>query len=212
MVVAPNANALLTVDDLRGTAQEPGPLGITGTAQDDVIQELINRASDEIESYCGRFFTRAVVADLRLPQQSEPSLRPPRTPIDVTQPITISIDGTPLTVWRTEADGEPMTKQVIVGADLPGEATFFYRAGGWLCGCATPAPIRVSYTGGYATIPGYLKEAAQMTVQTFWRHRQNVTDLASMSSGTAGGVTTFRDYAIPIAAKWILDRHTFWVI
>jgi Phage gp6-like head-tail connector protein len=204
--VTPNANALLTVEDMRGTIQEPGPLGITGTAQDDVIQELINRASDEIERYCGRYFT-ALDMDVYLAQTSSTNLRPPRTPIDVTKPIAITVDGQALSVWRTSADGDRRGKQVIVAGEpeFPDEATFFYRASGWLCGCSDPTPIHVVYTGGGP--PGDIREAAQLVVQTFWRHRQNVTDLSTMSSGTAGGVTTFRDWYIPMAAVKVLDRH-----
>src|SRR6185436_6142665 len=100
---------------------------------------------------------------IRFPAQCEPNLRPGATPIKTADPVSLSVDGIALTVWKAEADGDPAFKDVIVGGDVPGVATFFYRAGGWRG--ATPFPILATFTGGLATIPGDLQQACLLVAQ-----------------------------------------------
>lgn len=203
MPVAPNANALLLLDEVRG---DNSPLAITGTDQDAMIQTLINRASDWIEDYCNRLFV-ARPFTMRLPGQAMPHLRPPATPLDLVAPLTVSVNGVAQTIWRTEADGDPAGKQVVVGADVPGTPTFLYRAAGW-CG-TPPTPILLTYTGGhpFAALPGDLKEAAQLVVQTLHRHWRNLEPMQAMPAGATGGLVTFRTDHVPMAAISILNQY-----
>ena len=199
MTVQAQANALLLVADMRE------PLGITGTAQDDLIQELINRASDACETYCQRPLKQQSFSNLRYPGQRGTNLRPHATPIDVLSSIAVTLDGTALTVWRKESDGDPALKDVIVGADVPGEASYLYRACGWLG--ATPWPIKLSFTGGYDVIPGAVREAATLTVQSFHRHAKNLDPYQSYPASVSGGTVTMRTDTIPRTVYDLLDAY-----
>lgn len=210
MAVAANANALFTKDELRGDGvyAQTSPLGgITGTDQDDMIQTLINRASDWVEAYCNRPFVARAYADLRLPAQCSAYLRPTATPIDITAALTVSLDGTAQTVWKSESDGDPALKDVVVVADAPGQPSVLYRHCGWQG--SPPAPILLSYTGGYAfaALPGDLKDAALLVIQTLHRHWQNLAPYESMPAGASGGTLAIRRDHIPMAAIATLDRY-----
>jgi hypothetical protein len=209
--IAPNANALVTVEEARAFFP-----GMTSTAVNDMLQVLVNRASDFCESAlgAGRPLRRRAFSDLRLPGQGGLMLFPPVTPIDVTAPIALSVDGVAQTVWKAEADGDPALKDVIVGAVEPGVPSHFYRACGWR-GC-TPYPVLLSYTGGWAaaedtdglTLPEHVKHAALLVVQTLYRHQEKqLTDVGSLSGGPAGGSVTFTTLAslIPQYARQVLE-------
>lgn len=207
MAIPPNDNALLTVADLRG------PLNITSTdpADVDMIQELINRASDEIETFCGgRQLVAQDYAAQRYPGQREPHLRPRATPIDPASLITVSIDGIALTVWRSEADGDPALKDVIVGGDVPGAATFLYRARGWRgTSLYSPFPILLSYTGGFDPVPGGIKQAAVLTIQAFHRHQKGLDPYQSYPASATGGTVVMRADTIPQTAERLLAPYVF---
>jgi hypothetical protein len=203
MTVPAQANALMTVDELRG---ENSPLNITGNEQDDMVQTITNRASDWIEAYCNRPFVERLFVSLRFPPQRSPELRPRATPINVAAPVVVTLGGATLSVWRSEDDGDPTAADVIVGGDTPGEPSYLYRGAGW--DGAAPAPIALTYTGGYpfASIPGEIKEAAMLIVQAFHRHWKNLDPVQSMPAGATGGVISFRTDHVPMAARVAVDR------
>lgn len=204
-MVAPQPNAMFTVDELRG---DNSPINVTGNDQDDMVQTLINRASDWIEAACCRPFVEQTYMSVRFPPLRSCELRPRATPINITQPIEVTFNGATLSVWRSEADGDPASYDAIVAADMPGDApSFFYRAAGW-CGAA-PVPTALTYTGGYpfASIPGDLKEACLLIIQAFHRHWKNLDPVQSMPGGATGGMVTFRQDQVPIAARMAIDRY-----
>jgi len=191
------ANALLTVADVRES------LGITGTTQDAMIEDLINEASDEIEAWCGRPLKEQDVAAAEFAGQIGCQLRPSTWPIDPDAMVSVILDGTALTVWRKASDGDPATFDVEVRGDVPGgPKTFFYRAAGWLG--STRFPIVASFTAGYAVIPGNLKAAARLVVQTLHRHRKGLEPYQSYPAGATGGTVTVRADTIPKTARELL--------
>src|SRR6185436_10764327 len=120
--------------------------------------------------------------------------------IDVAGAITLSLDAIALTIWKAEADGDPALKDVIVGADVPGEPSFFYRASGWAG--ATPFPILATFSGGLNPIPDDLVQAALLIWQTMQRQQKGATEVQSYGPGPVSQSVTYRaDSLIPMWSK-----------
>ena len=200
--MALNANALVTL------AEAKAFLKIAGATQDAVVEELINRASDYCEWWCNRPLKSRAFASLRLQARRSTRLYPPGRPIDTSQAVTITVDGTAQTIWKAEADGDPTLKDVMVASDMLDpkfRPNHFYREGGWLGGSAYPTVL--TYTGGLATIPGEIKDAAFLVIQQFYRSQEKqLTDIAQLS-GSATGFVGFRESLIPMRAKDILASY-----
>ena len=145
MAVSLHANALLDPADAQVAKFLKLPVN------SDELITLINRASAECEGYCNRPL-KAQDYVSRLPGQRGPALRPLPTPIDIDLPVTLVFGGLPLTVWKRESDGDPAGKDVIVGADVPGAPSFFYRAAGWVG--STPVPGARHVHGRAGAHPG----------------------------------------------------------
>ena len=198
--MALNANALLTLADAKTY------LVIVGAESDAVIEDIINRTSDYCEWWTGRPLKARAFTALRLAAPCGTTLRPPAAPIDVTQAVTLEDNGTALTIWKSEADGDPTLKDVIVGADAPGTPSHFVRPTGWKPTAGNPFPVKLSYTGGFAVIPGDLKEAAYLVFENVWRAQQKkLTDVVAL--GGPAGTVSFRGELIPMKAKQILDSY-----
>lgn len=197
------SNALLTLDEARAFFP-----AMTGTEQDDLLTDLINRASDYCEAWCNRPIKARTYTDLRIAWQYGCHLRPPATPIDVTQPILLMFESQTLSVWKSEADGDPTLKDVVIGADVPGAPSFFYRAIGWQCSTSQPSPIRLTYTGGLAQVPGDIRDATFLVMQTLHRQQsKGQTDVVSMSNAITGTTVFRQDSLIPLKAAMTLDRY-----
>jgi hypothetical protein len=199
MPVALQANALLDPAD----AQVAKFLHLPASS-DDLIT-LINKASDDCEGYCNRPLKAQTFTAIRLAGVRHPRLRPLATPIDVAGAITLSVDAITLTIWKSEADGDPAQKQVIIGADVPGQASFFYRAVGWVG--ATPFPILATFTGGLSPIPDDLQQAALLVCQTMQRQEKGQTEVQAYGPGPVSQSVSYRaDSLIPMWSKQVLDR------
>lgn len=209
------SNALVTL------VQAKAFLKITQDDQDDLITDLINRASDFVEGAqgCGRRIAyREVVTRLR-PQRSQ-DLWLPVVPIDVEEPVLVTVDGVAQTVWRIEDDGDPANFDVIVRARSPGSPWCpdqLWRAAGWLGGSASrPDPILVEYSGGFfidddfGELPGDLKDAVFLVVQNLYRlQAKQLGGIATMSGGPVGSVGWEGAAAslIPMAARRTIDSY-----
>src|SRR3990167_8158946 len=283
MPISASVNTLVTLDEARAFMVKES------ARDDDLLQDLVNRASDYCEWWCNRPLRAQAFTNLRLPARCSYMLRPLSTPIyaerldvgsdrsldagaatnegggtvgipvtphgfpvgtivrlaatvnysaarytvlaastantvvitatyvaetftaamtmfetpDLPTTITITVDGTAQTIWAKEADGEQKDFDVVVAADVhdPRALTHFYPA----CGLSvyspgSPAPILLSYTCGFVTIPGELKDACFLVLQNLYRHQvKQLADVAALTGGPAGGVT-FRESLIPLKA------------
>lgn len=206
MPVELQANALLSLEEGRAY------LGV-GASEDEVVKALINRMSDYAEGPNGanRPLVERAFTALRLEAQRTPRLRTRAVPIKTAATLTVSLDGTALTVWKEEADGDPNDFDVVVGGDGAGVPTFLERACGWH-GCS-PFPILLAYTGGWpqASLPGDLKEAAELMLLDAWRRRSGAgssgSDIQSFTAGPVSPGVTFREDRIPMKAREILNAH-----
>ena len=193
------ANAFVSLEQAKAF------LLIKGTDRDDLLTDAINRISDYCENYCQRGFKRRTLTNLRVKAQWTPKLYLPIEPIDVTEPIDVSLDGSILSVWRSEDDGEPGDYDVMVGSDA-GEPNFLIRAEGWMG--STPLPIRLSLTAGWDPIRGDVLDAYYTILDFAWREQLTKTqDIQQLSGAAPAGSFTLRESLIPLRAKYTLDMY-----
>lgn len=139
------SNALTRIDDVREY------LGVEGSSQDKLLEGLINAASNQIESYCGRSFGREVITAESVAGYGGVRLWVSKFPIDAAEPITITLDG-------FEFDSDDFAVETHRGS--------FYNPSGWpstapVVLAANPyrvhgderAAYLVSYTAGYVLPP-----------------------------------------------------------
>lgn len=204
-----DANALITL------AEAKTFLNILGTGQNSVIESIINTASDLWERETSRELKERTYSNLRLRGQLSPNLYPrsrggraPGTPINTAQTVTVTFEGEAQTVWRTEVDGDPALKDVIVD---PAGQEFFYRAGGWVPTASNPFPVLLTYTGGFATVPDDLKRAVLYTVHKLFQDEQKkVMDVTTVS--LPSGSITLLDRTLPNFALRVLDKYRWTVM
>jgi hypothetical protein len=203
--VSLDANALVDL------ATAKGFLNVPGSSEDPRIERAINAASDLCERWTGRVLRQRTLTNLRLPGPSSSILLLKGIPIDVTQAVTVTVDGTAQTVWRTEADGDPSLKDVLVGALVPESALFapdhLYRAEGWSSGTwGNPFNVLLTYTGGLKPIPDDLQRACLYIVQKLYRDEQRQLAEVAQVNTPMGGITIL-DNAIPRLAQALLSAY-----
>jgi hypothetical protein len=201
----------LSADALVTLAEAKAYLNHTGTAEDTQIEFAINKASDYVQSALGWGPIKARTQTWRLRPYCGLYLYAPIRPIDVTATVTITIDGTSQTVWRSTADDPQTGKDIIVVSSVAGSNLCpdqFYRAAGWSGSGTSPEPILLTYTGGIASasaLPGRILEAFQLILAKFFKDEihQN-PDTISFSN--PAGIVTRIDTDIPRRAKELLER------
>ncbi len=200
-----DANALVDLPTAKGF------LNVPGSSEDPRIERAINAASDLCERWTGRVLRQRTLTNLRLPGPPSTILLVKGTPIDVTQTVSVTVDGTAQTVWRTEADGDPSLKDVLVGALVAESALFapdhLYRASGWnVCSWGNPYNVLLTYTGGLKPIPDDLQRACLYIVQKLYRDEQRQLAEVAQVNTPMGGVTIL-DNAIPRLAQALLAAY-----
>src|SRR4029434_7399548 len=167
-MIVPSESALIELEDAKVW------LNIEGGDKDDLIQDLINVASDYAEWHCNRRFKARQLTNLRLAPPLGCALLPPAVPIVPSAPVVISLACPPVRVCASEADGDPVDYDVIVLGnvnDVRESPSVFYRAAGWAGGGGSgqPQPILVSATGGSVDTPGELAKVIRVCVQQLYR-------------------------------------------
>lgn len=197
--MALGAHALVTLIEAK---QE---LSIEGADLDAQVERYINDASEWCEHLCGRRLKARTVTYARPgPRACELPVDP--WPIDLTQPILITVDGVAQTVWKEPADGAQTNFHVIARSFVPGAPPdHFYRAAGWGAPAATqPDNVTLTYTGGIAIVPQLLKDACLLLVQKVSRDTiQQLSTEVSSISGVHG--IAWRGNPVPLEAQKKLE-------
>jgi hypothetical protein len=203
--MALNTNALVTLDEAKSWLT-------TGGADDLKLEEEINRMSDFLEGYCRRPLKERTFTNQRRRGMSWPELRFRATPLNISQPLTVVVDDVAQTIWKSEADGDQGLKDVIIVDADPEDAvlgvrTSLWRSQGWApFSSGRPLNILLTYTGGLASVPGDLAEAALYVLQKLWRDRQK--QLADVTTVTLpSGSVTLLDIPMPRWARQALDER-----
>jgi hypothetical protein len=197
----------LTVDALVSLDEAKAYLHHQGNAEDPQLEDAINKASDYVQARLGWGPIKARTATWRLSGFSGSCLYAPIRPINTAATVTITVDGTAQTVWRTTADDPQTDKDVIVISSVPGSALCpdqFYRRAGWEGAGSVPQPIVLTYTGGAVTVPGRILEAFYLILGKFVRDEIHQNPDTISFSGP-GGTVTRADTDIPRRARDILD-------
>jgi hypothetical protein len=166
--VAAAANALVSL------AEQKEWLGIdsTETSMDDFLQRAINDWSDRVESDCNRIIISTEIED-EVHDGGKRAILPRNFP--VTEIDSITIDGVALETDDYTLDR--MGVKVRMKSGLP-------FAGG-------PGDILITYTGGYASIPGKLILAVKKVVALEYYLGPGRKALAKRSESTQGGSVTY---------------------
>lgn len=137
--VAAASNALITLDEAKRW------LNLTGTGDDDFLQDAINDWSDTVERRLGRVLASADYDD-EVHDGGKLAILPRNIP--VTDIDSITIDDSELDSDEYALDKEGVSIRLKSGLPFDGG----------------PGDILVTYTGGYATIPGDIKRAVKQLV------------------------------------------------
>lgn len=198
-----DANALVTLPVAKDY------LKVTGASDDAVIEALINRASDLCESFCARPLRQKTLSNVRMMGPCRPRLPLLAVPVKTDAAVTVAVDGTVQTVWRTEADGDPGGFDVLLQSFHPEGVRgpdHLYRASGWAGSAAQPYNVLLTYTGGFATVPDDVQQACLYVVQKFFRDQQKqLADVVSVT--TAAGGVSLLDTALPRVVEVVLKPY-----
>lgn len=128
-------------------------LGITSTSDDSLIQDIVDRASAAVESYCHRTFARETVSET-LPGFGGIHLQVTRTPLVTVSSITqnsSTVDDTGYSIadpgkgWIYRRDGWDWTAQIAEGL----HASWAWMDQGFPLARTEEPQFTVAYTGGY---------------------------------------------------------------
>jgi hypothetical protein len=197
----------------------------TGVSDDGDLAGIITRASMWAEQLVGRPLRVRVYTNLRLTGPIGAKLYVPSWPINVTETLTIKLDEVTQTVWKTEANGDVDSFDVVVGSDDPwdvrwGTRNHLYRSLGWSSALGRywftePSwsnyrgqyRILLSYTGGYDPVPDDLQQAVLYLVQKLQRDTKHQATGATVITTATGGSIAIPDPAVPREARELLAPY-----
>lgn len=163
-------------------------LGINGTADDVLLQRLIDAAGDFIEAWCNRSFAVGAHSDKRNGAGGV-CLMLANRPVQSVQAVTV--DGVAIPAAANGRGG-------YVYDDMAVQLTGGYRfAPGRL-------NVEVQYTAGYAVIPPDVAQACIEIVALKYKERDRI---GVASKGLAGETSTFSLRDMPDAARALLTQY-----
>lgn len=191
------------MSDLTTKAKVKNILGITGTASDDLIDELITNITARIETYCNRSFTEASFTEYFDTESGDKKLFLRNTPVSSLTSVKYKTGnfGNPTYVAYNSNDYLLKDSRVVsFNLNLP-EAEQF---------------VQVVYTGGYKidfdnedntslhTLPHDLEQVATELVVFYYQNRQSE---GVLSETTEGQSVTFKDIRITDKYKELLNPY-----
>ena len=197
--MALNGNALLTVNDTKAFLDIPQ----SDADYDDEVTDLVNMLSDLFCRYCNRdtFVNSAIV---EYPKGSDDDTIWLRNPpiVETTSSVIIWMDSD-----RLYPDGAKLTRTNYAIDATTGKVTLIDDVF-----ISNPLALKVSYYGGYTTLPGDLVGAAKLAAKFFWTVKERVG--VSSVSQAQGGSTSYADVdaesGLPVAVTAILKRYRRW--
>ena len=147
-------------------------LAISDTAEDGLIGYLLQSISEMFATMCDRPLLSGAYTDY-LYGEGHPTIYLNTYPVDTAEDITVAVDEKRVFGVDTQLDAD----DIWVNADI-GSIT---KIGGVF---RRGLPIKVTYTGGYASVPYDLRLAALEALGMVWkRNKDKRFDVASMSRG-----------------------------
>lgn len=180
-------------------------LTISYTSEDQVLALLINRASKQIASYCGRRF---VAEDL-----TEYYNGNGRNVLVLTHYPIISLSNLWVSGPNRVFDDTTLINAANVIVDKGGGRLTLYNATGPLFGFSGnryyvgAANIKVAYRAGFETIPYDIEDAATIMIATAYKRGFQDQRYGLQSETLAERTFTYSDAAIPKKAQAVLDTY-----
>lgn len=172
-------------------AQVKRQLGITGAAQDALLDDLINYATDFVERYIGRRVVEETQVDETHDGQLSRRIFTRNRPINSMDPVTVEVDGVAVTIDKIDYVNGIIQLESCVQEDL--------------------ANIEVTYTAGYNTTdPTTVPWDLQQAVIDIVSNAKNSVKSSGISSETVGDYSvTYGDVekSVTSSVKQILNSY-----
>jgi hypothetical protein len=190
-------NAIMTIADLKTYLDIPQGDG----DYDAKLESVVNALTTMFTVYTGRdtIMTSAVVEYTEGKNDDTIWLRnPPIT--ETTSSVIVWVDedrayGDSSKIDRTNYVVYERTGKVVLDDDVfP----------------ATPYSVKVTYYGGWVTLPADLRWVAYEAAQWMWRKQKDGRVGVTSLSAQAGGSVSFEDAALPKSVTDVLDRYRRW--
>jgi hypothetical protein len=167
--------ALVTLDDVKAVLNIP----FATATYDNVLILLINDATAWIEKYCTRRFKQTIYTNETHSGSGEKGLWILNPPIISVSAVSIDDEAQAESTGYTDTDGY-VIEPILQGCKTLG---MLYRQDSWDKG---EQNIKVTYTGGYATIPYDVRRAAALTIKEWY-------DIYKNKEGYNPGKYQYRD-------------------
>lgn len=196
--MALHTNALLTVAEVKAYLDIPA-----GDTDYDVrVESVVNALTDMFAAYTGRdtIVNSAVVEYTEGKDDDTIFLRNPPI-VEVTSSVIICIDTDRLypasnnLTRSTDFVVYPRTGKVVLIDD------YFP---------SNPQCVKVSYYGGWTTVPSDIKRAAFEAAQWMWKRERDGRVGVTSVSAQQGGSVSYEEAALPKSVTDVLDRYRRW--
>ena len=196
-------NAILTMAEFKRH------LKIQNTDQDLAIAGYINACSDALETLTGRRLASRAYNDeyVQIDSRQVAGIAWYGWQTPILMLTSLELAGTLQSLWQPGSPGYPDERDVYVldSADPKHGRDCVYRPAGWPWG----ALVKRTYTAGYGTIPGDLKEAALVLGEDWYYKRDRQSDPVVSRSST-GETVTFINDAIPRRYQALIAAYRRW--
>lgn len=182
------------MSDLCALADVKAFLGITTTANDAVLSALITNVSAAIESYCNRTFASTSYTETR---NGQGGCRLFLANGPVTAVASVSVDGVAI----------PPAPDALSSGYLVDANTVYLRG---YCFTRGVQNVMVTYTAGFAAVPGDVAQACIESVAAHFAKRDRI-DKASETLGTQQTIS-YSQADMPAAVKTALKQRVWWAI
>lgn len=185
-------NALATLNECKDF------YGMTASKQadDDLIEDLIDRVTQLFETYCGITSFKAADYTEYIDGQSDKYIFPKNTPINSVTSIHDDTDW----VWGANELLDASDYRIV------DEKYVVYNSGVFSLG---EQNIRIIYNGGFTTIPLDLKQACIEEVMTRYKHRK---DMDVIQKSQEDGNVTYNQAAFLPSTLVVLNKYRpLWV-
>lgn len=180
--MALNENALASLEDLK---QQCGEIDVTDTSMDNLLEALINVASDAIENYCNRKFHKKEHIEM---------IRNPANPIILKNFPIVEV----LEIQDATMDS-PIISPVL---DIEAERGLIYAC--------YHMPAKIKYIAGYDTIPAPIQQACiiyakQLLNETGQKSSERIGDYQVTYNNQYNFGTT--EFALPQVVKALITQY-----
>jgi hypothetical protein len=190
------ANALITVAEAKDHLNIPS----SETKYDSQIEDLVNIMADMFDCYCKRTLKQADHTEY-LDGEGDDTLYVTHYPINTSvSSVVMYYDLDRSYDADTKLENDELAIYASIGKIRWDNGVF----------AEWPQCIKITYNGGYATVPGDLKIATKEAIAFFYKRKRESIEGVSSVSTSQGGSVSYTDDDLPKPVRAILDRYKRW--